>query len=203
MIKNLILDFGDVFINLDKEATARMLIRHGFAGITPGLLDLFENYETGRISTDEFLFRARKWVPEASDEQLVNAWNAIILDFPDYRLEFLQGLARENRFRLFLLSNTNSLHLERVVQRMGKDRYDQFIKCFDCCYFSHEIGLRKPDKAIFNHVLEDQTLIPEETFFVDDTREHIESSRELGIKTWHLKVGADDIVQLKSRLPDD
>ena len=203
MVRNIIFDFGDVFINLDKEATARMMIKHGFAGITPDLMELFKAYETGIISTDFFLRRANDWVPSASRDQLVEAWNAIILDFPDYRLEFIESLARENKYRLFLLSNTNSLHIERVINNMGQEKFDRFIKCFEEYYFSHEIQMRKPDREIFQHIVDAHALIASETLFVDDTEEHTLSASQLGIHSWHLQVGSEDVVELNSKLPND
>ncbi|MGI9547275.1 MAG: HAD family hydrolase, partial [Flavobacteriaceae bacterium] len=153
MIKNIIFDFGGVFIDLDKEATARMLIGRGVAGMTPDLLALFEEYEKGIISTDIFLRNSKKWVPKANTPELIEAWNAILLDFPDYRLEFLEGLSREGSYRLFLLSNTNALHLESVVEKMGKERFHRFTSSFEYCYFSHIVNMRKPDTEIFEHVL--------------------------------------------------
>ena len=201
MIKNIIFDFGDIFINLDKEATARMMVRKGFAGITPDLLNLFKAYETGIISTDIFLSRANQWVPRASRNELIEAWNAIILDFPDYRLEFLESLVRENKYRIFLLSNSNILHVEKVIHNMGQDKFKRFIQCFEVPYFSHEINMRKPDKEIFQHVLQSHSLKPSETCFIDDTEEHILSAKALGINTWHLLVGKEDIVDLKTKLP--
>ena len=203
MIKNIIFDFGDVFINLDKDATARMMIKKGFAGITPDLLELFKAYETGIISTDLFLSRANQWVPRASREDLIEAWNAIILDFPEHRLEFLESLVRENKYRIFLLSNTNTLHIERVIYNMGEEKYNRFIQCFEVPYFSHEMNMRKPDKEIFLHLLNTHTLLPSETLFIDDTEEHTLSAKRLGIHTWHLMVGREDIVDLKTKLPND
>ena len=203
MVKNIIFDFGDVFINLDKEATARMMIKHGFAGITPDLMELFRAYETGLISTDLFLTKANDWVPSATKDQLAEAWNAIILDFPDYRLEFIESLAREKQFRLFLLSNTNSLHIERVINNMGQEKFDRFLNCFEVCYFSHEIHMRKPDQEIFQHIVNTHALMESETLFVDDTEEHTITARKLGIHSWHLQVGSEDVVELKSKLAND
>ncbi len=202
MIKNIIFDFGDVFINLDKQATARMLIKSGFAGITPDLMELFMSYETGIVNTEFFISRAKKWVPNATNEQLLAAWNAILLDFPEYRLEFLEKLARENRFRLFLLSNTNALHLDKVNEIMGTSQYQRFINCFEHCYFSHEVHMRKPDPEIFAHILQDQGLIPNQTLFIDDTEEHTISAESLGLRTWHLQVGKEDIIDLNEKLPN-
>ena len=203
MIKNIIFDFGDVFINLDKEATARMMIKHGFAGLTPDLMDLFKAYEMGLISTDLFLERANKWAPQANKDQLIEAWNAIILDFPEYRLEFIESLSRESRFRLFLLSNTNDLHIQRVIKNMGQDNFDRFTNCFEVCYLSHEVNMRKPDEDIFRHIINENSLLASETLFIDDTEEHTITARGLGIHTWHLAVGLEDVVELKTKIEND
>ncbi len=203
MIKNIIFDFGDVFIDLDKEATSRMLIKQGFVGITPELMELFKAYETGKISTDLFVERAAKWVPRADPDELRTAWNAILLDFPDYRLDFLHNLSGEGDYRLFLLSNTNELHLARVMDKMGEERYEKFLNCFESYYFSHKVKMRKPDAEIFEYILNQHQLLADETFFIDDTQEHILSAAKLGIRTWHLQVGEEDVVALKSKLLDD
>ena len=200
MVKNIIFDFGGVFINLDKEATARMLVKLGFAGITPELMELFIAYETGIISTELFLEQAKKWVPKASNEELRNAWNSILLDFPTYRLQFLEGMARSGTHRLFLLSNTNALHLEKVEEKMGTEAYLRFKNAFDHCYFSHEIHLRKPEEEIFTHVLTQQKLDPAETLFIDDTEEHILTAEKLGLRVWHLQIEEEDIVELNTKL---
>ena len=201
MIKNIIFDFGGVFFNLDMDATGRMMIKLGLAGITPEIMDLFIAYETGIISTKIFLKEAKKWVPDATDEQLRNAWNSILLDFPEYRLEFLEGLSRSRRYRLFLLSNTNALHLEKVEEKMGSDSYDRFKASFEKCYFSHEIYMRKPDSEIFEHILNEQNLDPAETMFIDDTSEHIKTAESLGLRVWHLQAGKEDIVELSTKIP--
>lgn len=177
-----------------------MLIKYGFAGITPDLMEHFIAYETGIVSTEFFVERAKKWVPQATDKQLRESWNAILLDFPEYRLQFIEDLAREARFRLFLLSNTNALHLDKVIQLMGAERYQRFINCFEHCYFSHEIHLRKPDPEVFNYILEHKGLLPNQTLFIDDTEEHTLSATVLGLKIWHLQVGEEDIVDLNEKL---
>lgn len=200
MIRNIIFDFGGVFFNLDMEATGKMMIQLGLDGITPDLMEHFISYEKGLMSTETFLKRAKKWLPAATEEELREAWNAILLDFPEYRLQFLERLAKSETYRLFLLSNTNALHLEEVEKKMGSDAYQRFLNAFEYCYFSHEVHMRKPDGEIFSHVLESSNLDPAETIFIDDTEEHVRTAARIGLKVWHLKVGAEDIVEIKSRL---
>lgn len=200
MIKNIILDFGDIFINLDKQATAKAMRPFGFEQITPELHTLFKAYEKGDISSLVFLDTVSKQFPKASRTELIQAWNAILLDFPLYRLEFLEQLAQENTHRLFLLSNTNDIHIEFVKDQMGMTNYNRFKNAFEVFYLSYEMGMRKPDAEIFEFVLKENELRASETLFVDDTKENTDSAKALGISVWNLKVGEEDITQLKSRL---
>ncbi len=200
MIKNIIFDFGDIFINLDKPATAKEMEKFGFQGLTPELERLFHTYEKGLITSDEFISNVGTTFPKATPQQLTNAWNAILLDFPENRLEFIENLAKENTYRLLLLSNTNDIHIECVKEQMGWKNYNRFKNCFDQFYLSHEIFLRKPDAEIYQFVLDKNNLIPSETFFVDDTKENTDSALELGINVWNLKVGEEDIINLKFKL---
>ncbi len=202
MIKNIILDFGDVFINLDKEVIFREIPKWGGNGLTRELMALNENYEVGSISSEEFINQLQSAYPRASAVQIKAVWNAMLLDFPDERLEFIEALAQENQYRLFLLSNTNALHIPYVERIMGTQKYLRFKNSFEQFYLSHEIHLRKPNAEIFQFVLEENDLLAKETFFVDDTLENTEAAEKLGIHTWNLKVGQEDILQLKSKLQD-
>ena len=100
MIKNIILDFGDVLINLDKPATAKAMVQHGFTEITPSLESLFQNYEKGLMASSDFLDEVSTHFPKASREYLTNAWNSILLDFPEHRLEFIEQFAAENVYKM-------------------------------------------------------------------------------------------------------
>lgn len=200
MIKNIILDFGDIFIDLDKPATAKAMEKFGFTSLTPDFESLFNNYEKGLVSSEAFLKQVSIYFPSASEQDLVNAWNAILKDFPDSRLEFVEALAQENKYRLFLLSNTNDIHIEFVKEQMGMEKFNRFKNVFEVFYLSYEMGMRKPDTEIFEFVLNDVDLIASETLFVDDTQENTDAAARLGIKTWNLQVGKEDITQLKSHL---
>jgi putative hydrolase of the HAD superfamily len=200
MIKNIIFDFGDIFINLDKEIIFREMQRYGNPILTPELITLSDAFEVGKISTETFIDGLQSYFPEASSQQIIDVWNGMLLDFPDYRLEFIEKLATESEYRLFLLSNTNALHILEVAIIMGDSKFQRFKNSFEQFYLSHEIHMRKPNADIFEFVLEKNALDPTETFFVDDTFENTQSASKLGIKTWNLIVGQEDIIQLKSKL---
>ncbi len=201
MIKTIIFDFGDIFINLDKQALFRELREHDIVfQLTPELLHLNNRFEVGAISPDEFVSEWKTFFSKMNNEEIVRIWNSILLDFPDYRLIFLEQLAAEKKYRLFLLSNTNALHIPKVQEIMGAEKFNRFKNCFEQFYLSHEIQLRKPNAAIYEFVLNENQLLAKETFFVDDTKENTDAASLLGIMVWNLKVGQEDIIQLRGRL---
>ena len=104
MIKNIIFDFGDIFINLDKQVVAKEIVKHGGnMDILPEIHLLNERYEVGAISTEEFVSQLVERYAGFTSGRFIEVWNSMLLDFPDYRLEFITGLAEEARYRLFLL----------------------------------------------------------------------------------------------------
>lgn len=201
MIKNIIFDFGDVFINLDKQVIYREMIKFGgTAKLTSEIMMLNDTYEVGGISSAAFIENLGRVYPQAKSEEITRIWNSMLLDFPDERLEFIENLANEGNYRLFLLSNTNALHIPHVEKIMGTDKFNRFKNAFEKFYLSHEINLRKPNAEIYEFVLKENGLKAEETFFIDDTRENTEAAEKLGIRSWNLQVGKEDIIELKSKL---
>ncbi len=196
MINTLIFDFGDVFINLDKHAIKRSLSKLGVSTITNEMLEIAMNYEKGLISTDVFITSFTKRFPMISNKEFTIAWNSIILDFPEHRLTFIEHLASLKKYKLILLSNTNELHIEQVIENMSLDRYLRFKNCFDQFYLSHEIKLRKPDHSIYEFVLIKNKLIAKNCFFIDDTKENTDAASELGIRTWNNNPKNEDVIDL-------
>ena len=195
MIDTLIFDFGDVFINLDKQGAMRN-------ALNLFQIDTFEEdmintnvlYEVGKIPTEEFIDFYTSKFPYLNKNQLIEAWNYILKDFPEYRLKFIQQLAEEKRFKLILLSNTNDMHIDFIKANVSF--YEDFKNCFDQFYLSQEIHLRKPNKDIFDFVLENNNLKPEQCFFIDDTKENTDTAKSLGIKVWNIDETREDIINL-------
>ena len=194
MIDTIIFDFGDIFINLDKEATPAALKKLGLKEWNSNLDAMNLEFEKGKISEIEFILGFQNYIPNASILEIREAWNAILLDFPLYRLEFLQMLSQ--KYRLFLLSNTDSIHIERFQHKAGISFYRDFYQCFEKVYFSFELGMRKPDPAIFESVIKEHNLLPKNTLFVDDNLQNIESAEKLGLQVWHLQKGEEDVIDL-------
>ena len=194
MIDTIIFDFGDIFINLDKQATIDGLERLGLSSWNEDLDQLNISFEKGQISRDAFLLGIQKQIPNATIDEILMTWNAVLLDFPLYRLEFLQLLSK--KFRLFLLSNTDAIHIDHFEQREGASFYGDFYKCFEKVYFSFEMGMRKPDAEIYTTLINRHELAPKRTLFVDDKKDNTDAAKALGLHVWNLQVGKEDVIEL-------
>ena len=194
MIDTIIFDFGDIFINLDKEATISGLKKLGMTEWNSEFDRLNLMFETGDISHADFLAGFQEQLPDASIDAILDAWNAVLLDFPLYLLEFLQMLSK--KYRLFLLSNTDSIHIETFENKSGVSFYSDFYQCFEKVYFSFEIGMRKPNPEAYQYIINKHELSPKRTLFVDDKEENTDAAAALGLHIWNLQVGKEDVVDL-------
>lgn len=199
MIKNLIFDLGGVLIDLDMDAVDRGLREYGMDTPVAELLTASRRYETGKIGTEAFLDSVQAALPGSRRDGIRDIWNAMIRNVPQQRLEFLEALHQSGRYGMFLLSNTNALHMEQVRVNMGPQAFNRFKNCFQGFYLSHEIGMRKPEPEIFAFVLRQHGLEAAETLFIDDTLEHTLGAASLGIRTWHLNVGQEDVLSLPQK----
>jgi putative hydrolase of the HAD superfamily len=200
MIKNIVFDCGDIFINLDKKGFKEALQKLGISQESEEMLPILQQYEMGLISTKDFIayFQEKLAIPP---EKLVEVWNSILLDFPTKRLKFIQELSESKKYRLFLLSNTNDLHISWVQESWGMVLYNSFKVCFEQFYLSHEINFRKPNNTIYEFVLNANNLIAKETLFVDDTKENTDAAHLLGIHVWNLVPGKEDVLELFTKKP--
>lgn len=199
--KNIIFDLGGVILNIDYNLTVKAFTQLN----TPNFdslfskakqTDLFDLFEKGQITPFEFRKRLRIQLnSELTDEAIDNCWNALLLDLPLERLQLLQKLAITHR--TFLLSNTNEIHINRFNIYL-KERFNvaDLSNYFEKVYLSYEVGMRKPDVEIFHKVLNDNNLEPEETLFIDDSGQHIQTAKKIGIKTYLLDVNAESILDL-------
>ncbi|HIA36057.1 MAG TPA: HAD family phosphatase [Flavobacteriales bacterium] len=185
-IKNVIFDLGAVLFTIDYSLTIKSFEALGIHDFTSFFSkkrqdSIFDQYELGAVSTSQFLKRIKEYLPEStSNNDIVKAWNAMLLKFPQSSIELLKGL-RPN-YRLFLLSNTNALHFSSfhdiIYKQHGISDLERF---FEKVYYSHLIGMRKPDKKVFEYVLEENDLVPSETLFIDDSPQHVKGAKETGI----------------------
>lgn len=195
MIKTLIFDFGNVFINLDIEnALKKTFETLNITEFSEEIIAFNSFYEQGLISTDEFLEFYSENFPKLSKDELIYIWNLILKDFPKYRLDFIKELKASSKFKLILLSNTNELHINWIKENVSF--FEDFKNCFDAFYLSQEINLRKPNNDIFEFLLKENTLKANECLFIDDNKDNIETANNLNFKTWHINPETEDVITL-------
>lgn len=190
-IKNIIFDLGGVLLNIDYHITINqfkdMGIQHFDELFSQAQQShLFDNFETGKISESEFISQLQAFFHiQRSQEEIILAWNSMLLDFPIERKETLKKYAAQ--YNVVLLSNTNETHV-RAFRNILENTFGEywFDDVFQNVYYSNEIGLRKPNKDVFEYVLDQNQFDAAETLFFDDSIQHIEGAKELGIQTIHL-----------------
>lgn len=191
-IQNVIFDLGGVIINLDTNRTIHefnKISQIPFESIyTQAKQDeVFSLLDKGKISTEDFLNEIKRLTGYSGPKQdLLKAWNAMLLDVPEERLDVLVEM--KHNYNTYLLSNTCEPHIEAFERELelehGIKNFDDY---FDKVYYSCRIGMRKPDKEIFEFVLSENNLIPEETVFIDDSPQHVKSAGECGINAFLLQ----------------
>lgn len=194
MIKNLLFDFGGVFLNLDKTATQNKLKKYFPDGIPIDIQELHHQYEKGEINTKKFIDFHLDRVQGHERHDFIEIWNSMLGDLPEHRLQFLKELKSLEKYRIFLLSNTNDLHVNWVNKNISE--FDEFLSCFEQFYLSFQIGYRKPNADIFEFVIHQNHIKPEETLFIDDTKEHTQTAKQLGFEIWHLDEKKQDVTDL-------
>jgi len=195
-IKNIIFDLGGVIINLDIPKTIteyNKLSQKPFESIYTQLQQspVFDLFDKGKISETDFFNELSKSIQsKTSLDQLKFAWNAMLLDFPIHRLELLTQLKK--RYRLFLLSNTNETHITTFEADLyNQHGYKNLEPFFEKVYYSCRMGMRKPDTEIFDFVLKENNLNPNETLFIDDSPQHVEGAIKIGIQAKLLEKTKD------------
>lgn len=186
-VKNIVFDLGDVVINISPErcfdAFAKLFsMQREQVVLEFDKLQVFEKYESGKISDVEFLSLIRTIsIGQVSDEEIIHAWQQILLDIPKERIDLIQELASDHK--IYVLSNTSHYHMievNAILERVsGVTTIDELV---EKTYYSYEMGLRKPDPEIYSTLLRDSNLTPNETLFLDDNRNNVEAAIDLGIR---------------------
>jgi len=193
-VKNVLLDLGGVLLNLSFARTQSMFANLGLVDFDQHFTlmrytPLFEELEVGALDQREFLGKFRQQTGlQAEDQQIIDAWNGMLLDFPVERIQWLSNLS--DRYRVFLYSNTNAIHYDAFQEIFTKEHpgkaFDQY---FEKAYYSHILGKRKPHADSFTYLLDDAGLNAAETLFIDDTLPNIEGAQAAGLQTIHLAGG--------------
>ena len=200
-IKSIIFDLGAVLLNIDYQKTICEFEKLGIEKSAEFYskktqTNIFSLLETGKISDEDFVKEIQLLCKDAKGDQVIFAWNALLLDLPKERIELLKKLKQD--FPIYLLSNTNSIHISEFKKKLGKTKYQEFYNLFDKVYYSHEIGFRKPNKESFQLILDENNLKANEVLFIDDSPQHIRGANKLGIQTHHLS----DTEEVATLFPD-
>ncbi len=189
-IKNIVFDLGGVLLNINPQRTIDAFFNMGFRNIEALYSrlkqnHLFDRFETGEVSVVDFCDELRRLTnASVPDEQIIEAWNMMILDFPASKIDLLNKL--KDHYRLFLLSNTTETHIKKFNANVCRETGKGLNEYFEKAYYSNEMGMRKPHVEIFEYVIQQHDLVATETLFVDDSMANIEGAQKAGLKTLHV-----------------
>ena len=189
-IKNIIFDYGNVIFTIDFKRTQDAFTALGVDNVESfyahkGHHSIFDEFEKGEITAVDFRNGIRNITnkPNLTDQQIDDTWNSLLIGVPAGNHELLQKVKQQ--YRTFLLSNINEIHLNYINKYLKTefdlDGNDVF---FEKIYYSHLVAKRKPNKDIFEQVLEENKLNPAETLFIDDSPQHLKTATDLGIQTY-------------------
>jgi putative hydrolase of the HAD superfamily len=191
-IKNILFDFGGIFLDVDYKRTEQAFVQAGISNFhdlysQQSASPLFANLETGKVSEEEFFDQLRQISRvDLSNKTIIDCWNSMLGKYYTQAIEKAKEL--KDKYRLFLFSNTNSIHYKCFV-RIHQEQFgtNDFNNLFEKAYYSHEAGVRKPNVESYTWVLNDAGIQASETLFIDDTEINIERAKSAGLQTLHLK----------------
>lgn len=170
--ETIIFDFGGVIFDINPQLTidafCRLGDKAGYSQIENS--DLLWQIERGEINQEQLHSQICKFLKtRISMNDFYNAWNAILLEYKAERIEKIRDLGKTHK--LLMLSNTNEIHYKHFSSKLFNEYGTTFSELFNEVYLSYKMGLIKPDKAIFEKVIDEQGLIPEKTLFIEDTKD--------------------------------
>lgn len=188
-INNIIFDYGNVIFELDFRKVVRAFHEIGVPDAERFFSHseqspIFDAFDLGEITAAQFRNEIRKLTGDftLTDAGIDQAWNSLLVGVSEEHLRLLLRLKK--RYRTFLLSNNNELHYQYIQDYLKREHgVESNSTFFEKDYYSHLMGMRKPNNNIFEYVLERHKLIPSETLFIDDSPQHLATARKLGIAT--------------------
>jgi len=187
-IKNILFDFGGVIVSLDKKKALSRFKEIGIENIEDYLNEFRQNgifleLEEGKLSRDEFYEEFRKLAGKyVSNEDIDSGWLAFISHIPEYKFEMLKDLRK--KYKVYLLSNTNPVIMEWAESENFSPTKEPITAFFDKCFYSFKVGSAKPERAIFEALINETGIDPEETLFLDDGQANLDAAKEFGFKTY-------------------
>ena len=190
-IKNIIFDLGGVILDIDENVVYKELEKMGIEiselAHSKEFMEVLSKFDTGIYTAATFRKKTKQFIGQEkmTDQKFDSIWNAMLLDIPRERIEAIEKVKKH--YKIYLMSNTNVIHYDLYVRDLQlRFGYNEFDELFNKSYFSFAEHLEKPDPRFFEFILDHEGLLPEETLFIDDTAENIETAKSLGIKTYHI-----------------
>jgi putative hydrolase of the HAD superfamily len=190
-IETIIFDLGGVLFDIDYTRTSDAFVQLGMKNFDAAYSQaaqsqVFDEFEKGNMSNDIFRNFIRENISsQLKDEEIDAAWNAMLIGMEPIKFATLKTL--KTKFPLYLLSNTNGIHLPKVFEMIATQTPENSLQAsFNHCYFSNQIHLRKPDAEIFEFVMQQNNLQPGKTLFIDDSIQHVEGAKKVGLQAFHL-----------------
>lgn len=181
MIRAFLFDIGNVLVRFDFSRALRAVAALSDVADEAQALQRIDavklDYEDGRLSRADFLQQAFNILGyRGTEAQFIAAWQGIF-----WENEPMTALVRQlhGKFPLFLLSNTNDMHVE------GLFRDFPVFQHFTSATYSHEAGASKPHRPIYEIASRTHGLEPRTTFFIDDLAANIATARDLGFHAHH------------------
>jgi HAD superfamily hydrolase (TIGR01509 family) len=206
-VRNIVFDLGGVILDIDYNRTRDAFIELGFKDFETIYSQakqelIFDLLETGMITASDFRDVIRNYAEKNfTDSEIDAAWSAMIIGLPQERVNFLRKLKKP--YRLFLLSNTNEIHekefTRKITAAFGKNI---LADLFEKSYYSHHIGMRKPNAEIFKLLLQENNLDTTETLFIDDSEQHVDGASKAGLTSILLNNKKTTLEKLLEKMAD-
>ncbi len=191
-IKNIIFDFGGVILDIDPQLTVNEFVKLGFSSFEKLMSSEFSEeiiakFERGILTPELFRNRLRSFLElDVTDQEIDDAWNSLLYDIPSTRIKIIEQVKKN--YGTYLLSNSNEIHYDLFVRDLQlRFGYREFDELFHKAYFSFDLHLLKPNPEIYEFVINQHGMLPEETLFIDDKKENIKAAHDLGLRTYKLE----------------
>lgn len=188
-IKNVVFDLGGVIIDLDRDRAAKRFREVGVDNIDD-LLDSYEHkgafleLENGTIGTEEFRLKLSDMTgKELTMDEVHYGWHGFVANVPTYKLDYILGLRKD--YSVYVLSNINPVVLDWAKTPAFSEAGLPVTAYCEKFYASYELKVTKPDPRIFELMIQDSGMVPDETLFIDDGWHNVEVGKRLGFNTYH------------------
>ncbi len=181
-IKAIVWDIGGVILDDPKVGD--------FWGHKAGTKELRREFGSNKISLADFVSRGARLLGK-SEETFLELYKENYFKIEPIREVY--DLYMKIKIDQYILSDTNLLHMNFI-----KKKYSEMLNISKKRYFSVEIGMRKDNQEVFEHVLKDLRLKAEEVLFIDNKKENVAFAKSLNFSTIHFT----DFKNLKKELSD-